>query len=197
MKTAVTSLPYDQPRPAAEREELPAFDYQTHHIGVVYSNIATLANYGRAKDVSSRDMLLRCVGRARSNDQVPLFRFTQHLGTSSLGPSPFISFLALRLHALFIPPMSEHPPLTTQPSLDSQNKPRSVRVWAKEAWIHITKHVGIGIICAVAYFDPYVPFFSYPFCPGSHTQSSFPVEIGASIYKQAQNLATSSYLSYS
>lgn len=50
--------------------------------------------------------------------------------------------------------MSEHPPLTTQPSLDSQHKSRSVRVWANKAWIHITKHVGIGIICAVAYFDP-------------------------------------------
>ncbi|KAI9453545.1 natural resistance-associated macrophage protein [Lactarius psammicola] len=50
--------------------------------------------------------------------------------------------------------MSEHPPLTTQPSIDPQNKPRSVRLWAKKAWIHITKHVGIGIICAVAYFDP-------------------------------------------
>ncbi|KAH9170589.1 natural resistance-associated macrophage protein [Lactarius sanguifluus] len=50
--------------------------------------------------------------------------------------------------------MSEQPPLTTQPSLDSQHKPRSIRVWVKKAWVHITKHVGIGVICAVAYFDP-------------------------------------------
>ncbi|KAF8257757.1 NRAMP family [Lactarius quietus] len=27
-------------------------------------------------------------------------------------------------------------------------------MWAKQAWTHITKHVGVGIICAVAYFDP-------------------------------------------
>lgn len=68
--------------------------------------------------------------------------------------SPFITFHALRLHALFTAPMSEHSPLPTQPTLDSLEKPRSVRMWAKEAWIHVTKHVGVGIICAVAYFDP-------------------------------------------
>ncbi|KAN0127926.1 smf Mn2+ and Fe2+ transporter [Lactarius tabidus] len=50
--------------------------------------------------------------------------------------------------------MSEHPLPTTQPSLGPQNKPRSIRMWAKEVWVHITKHVGVGIICAVAYFDP-------------------------------------------
>lgn len=33
-------------------------------------------------------------------------------------------------------------------------------MWAKQTWIHITKHVGVGIICAVAYFDPYVYLFS-------------------------------------
>jgi metal iron transporter len=55
--------------------------------------------------------------------------------------------------------MSEHPLPTTQPSLGPQNKPRSIGMWAKEVWVHITKHVGVGIICAVAYFDPYVYLF--------------------------------------
>lgn len=50
--------------------------------------------------------------------------------------------------------MSEHPPSPTQPPFDSKNKLRSIRTWAKEARIHVTKHVGVGIICAVAYFDP-------------------------------------------
>ena len=131
-----------------------------------------------------------------SEDALPLFRFTQHLGTSSPSLSPFISFHALRSHALFTPPMSDHPPLTAQPSLDLQNKPRSVRVWAQVAWIHITKHVGVGIICAVAYFDPYVSLFPTLSALRSQTQSSCPVEIGPSIYKQAQNLAISFYSSY-
>jgi metal iron transporter len=55
--------------------------------------------------------------------------------------------------------MSEHPPSPTQPPFDSKNKLRSIRTWAKEARIHVTKHVGVGIICAVAYFDPYVSLF--------------------------------------
>lgn len=58
-----------------------AFVYETHHMGVVYSYIATLANKCRVKDVSGCDLLSHCVGRARSSEHaVPLFRFTQHLG---------------------------------------------------------------------------------------------------------------------
>ena len=69
----------------------------------------------------------------------------------------------------------------TRPSIDSQNKHLSVRMWAKKAWIHITKHVGVGIICAVAYFDPYVSLFPYPFLPTVSYESPAPVEIGPSI----------------
>lgn len=54
-------------------------------------------------------------------------------------------------------------------------------MWAKKAWIHITKHVGVGIICAVAYFDPYVSLFPYPFLPTVSYESPAPVEIGPSI----------------
>ncbi|KAH9973228.1 natural resistance-associated macrophage protein-domain-containing protein [Lactifluus volemus] len=55
--------------------------------------------------------------------------------------------------------MSDHPSLTPQPSMDSAplNEPRPAGPagkWAKRVWIHLTKHVGIGIICSVAYFDP-------------------------------------------
>ena len=64
--------------------------------------------------------------------------------------------------------MSEHPPHTTQPPIDS-HKPRSIRMWAKQVWLHITKHVGVGIICAVAYFDPYVYPFSTFSAQGSYT----------------------------
>jgi hypothetical protein len=89
--------------------------------------------------------------------------------------------------------MSEHPLPTTQPSLGPQNKPRSSPNVGKEVWVHITKHVGVGIICAVAYFDPYVSLFLLLLpASGSHTHSFVPVEIGPSIYKQVQNLATSS-----
>jgi metal iron transporter len=42
--------------------------------------------------------------------------------------------------------------------------------WAKRVWIHLTKHVGIGIICSVAYFDPYVPFFTLPLYLKAHVQ---------------------------
>ncbi|KAI0297569.1 natural resistance-associated macrophage protein-domain-containing protein [Multifurca ochricompacta] len=46
-------------------------------------------------------------------------------------------------------------PVTSQPtSLDSMSDTRPTRTWAKEAWIHITKHLGVGVICSVAYFDP-------------------------------------------
>ncbi|KAH9980785.1 natural resistance-associated macrophage protein-domain-containing protein [Russula compacta] len=51
--------------------------------------------------------------------------------------------------------MSEHPPFTSQSSSDTLNRPPSpLRKWAGEFWTHITKHVGVGIICSVAYFDP-------------------------------------------
>src|SRR6266404_481039 len=72
--------------------------------------------------------------------------------------------------------MSEHPLPTTQSSLDSLNNPRSLRKWAKKAWVHITKHVGVGIICSVAYFDPYASFF-HPSLE-THTQSSSQWKLG-------------------
>ncbi|KAF8481695.1 natural resistance-associated macrophage protein [Russula ochroleuca] len=50
--------------------------------------------------------------------------------------------------------MSEHPSFSTQPSFDTLNMPSRPLRWAREAWIHITRHVGVGIICSVAYFDP-------------------------------------------
>jgi metal iron transporter len=63
--------------------------------------------------------------------------------------------------------MSDHPSLASQPSSGSLNTPSPPRKWAREAWIHLTKHVGIGIICSVAYFDPYVSLFSCPSSPQS------------------------------
>jgi len=56
--------------------------------------------------------------------------------------------------------MSEPPSLASQPSVDTLNRPPPHRKWVDEVWIHITKHVGVGIICSVAYFDPYVSFTS-------------------------------------
>ncbi|KAI9444556.1 putative transporter of the NRAMP family [Lactarius indigo] len=73
----------------------------------------------------------------------------------TINPSPPLYYFAPFARMLFsLRPCQNSLPFTTQPSLDSQHKPRSVRAWAQKAWIHITKHVGIGIICAVAYFDP-------------------------------------------
>ena len=65
--------------------------------------------------------------------------------------------------------MSEHPSLTSQPSLDTLNRPPQPRKWVDEVWIHITKHVGVGVICSVAYFDPYVFFPGFLCCHvGAH-----------------------------
>ena len=60
---------------------------------------------------------------------------------------------------------------------------------------HVIKHTGVGIICAVAYFDPYVfcysirvkqrPYFIY-----------FPVVTGAWISKRVPNLDTNYSLSF-
>lgn len=87
-------------------------------------------------------------------------------------PSPFCPWphsypFPLRLNAFFTSPMSDHPSLASQPSSDSLNTPSPPRKWARKAWIHITKHVGIGIVCSVAYFDPYVSRFSCLFSPQS------------------------------
>jgi hypothetical protein len=77
--------------------------------------------------------------------------------------APLISFRTSRPYASFPPSMSEHPSFSTQPSFDTLNMPSRPLRWAREAWIHITRHVGVGIICSVAYFDPYLsllfPFF--------------------------------------
>ena len=59
--------------------------------------------------------------------------------------------------------MSDHPSLASQPPSDSLNASSPPRKWARKAWIHITRHVGVGIICSVAYFDPYVCLVSWPF----------------------------------
>ncbi|KAH9953383.1 natural resistance-associated macrophage protein-domain-containing protein [Russula dissimulans] len=50
--------------------------------------------------------------------------------------------------------MSEPPSLASSPSLGSENNAPRPRKWTNAVWIHITRHVGIGIICSVAYFDP-------------------------------------------
>jgi metal iron transporter len=60
--------------------------------------------------------------------------------------------------------MSDHPSLASQPSSHTLNT-SPPKKWARQAWIHLTKHVGVGIICSVAYFDPYVPLFWCPFSP--------------------------------
>jgi hypothetical protein len=61
----------------------------------------------------------------------------------------------------------------------------------------ISRHVGLGIICFVAYFDPYFPglvsFVSSR--PINHSSLLHPGEIGASICKLAQILGTNSSLS--
>ncbi|KAI0281227.1 smf Mn2+ and Fe2+ transporter [Russula aff. rugulosa BPL654] len=50
--------------------------------------------------------------------------------------------------------MSVHPSFASQPTSDSPSTPSPPQKWARQAWIHISKHVGVGIICSVAYFDP-------------------------------------------
>lgn len=62
--------------------------------------------------------------------------------------------------------MSDQPSLASQPTSESLNTPSPPQKWARQAWIHVSKHVGVGIICSVAYFDPYVPF-SCPLSPQS------------------------------
>jgi hypothetical protein len=98
-----------------------------------------------------------------------------------------------RSYAFFTPPMSEHPTLTNQPSLDTLNRPSTPRKWVTEVWIHITRHVGVGLICSVAYFDPCVSFPAvFPLCRRGSSAFFFIEETGVSIYRQAQTLDTNS-----
>jgi hypothetical protein len=85
-------------------------------------------------------------------------------------PVPHSYPFAFRLYAFsfFTLSMSDHPSLASQPSSDSLNTPSPPRKWARQAWIHITRHVGLGIICSVAYFDPYVSLFSCSFSPQTY-----------------------------
>ena len=71
---------------------LPTFDFHTHHVGV-YS---TLANNRNAKDLPRMSLVASLVSvslrpasppQQPSEDGLPLFRFTQHLGTTSPRPS--------------------------------------------------------------------------------------------------------------
>ena len=107
-------------------------------------------------------------------------------------PSPAAALLSFRTshsYAFFIPPMSERPSLASQPSVDTLNRPSPPRKWLDEVRIHITRHVGVGVICSVAYFDPCVsfhPVFSVP----RLIRIFFSGETGAWIYRQAQNLGT-------
>lgn len=94
----------------------------------------------------------------KGKGSLPLFRSTtQHLGTPPFARRRSPISIRTSLDALFTPPMSDHPSLTSQPSLDTLNRPPP-RNWATEVRIHITRHVGVGLICAVAYFDPCVSF---------------------------------------
>ena len=130
----------------------------------------------------------------KGKGSLPLFRSTtQHLGTPHFARRRTPISIRTSLDALFTPPMSDHPPLTSQPSLDTLNSPPP-RNWLTEVWIHITRHVGVGLICAVAYFDPCVSFPA-PSVVGAHPLTSIIGETGVSIYKQAQTLGINSSLS--
>ncbi|KAI0275202.1 natural resistance-associated macrophage protein [Gloeopeniophorella convolvens] len=50
--------------------------------------------------------------------------------------------------------MSDSPQLSEQPALRSPEQTRWTRKCCSAVWTYVTKHAGIGIICAVAYFDP-------------------------------------------
>ncbi|KAI9511855.1 natural resistance-associated macrophage protein [Russula earlei] len=50
--------------------------------------------------------------------------------------------------------MSELPSRASTPSIRSLGSHTRPRKWVHDAWIYITRHVGVGIICSVAYFDP-------------------------------------------
>jgi len=104
----------------------------------------------------------RLRGRIIVDGSLPLFRFTSPStrvpGTPSFRPSPHsYPFAPSRSYAFFITLMSDPPSLSSIPSVDSVNNPSRPRKWSKVVWVHITRHVGIGIICSVAYFDPCVP----------------------------------------
>lgn len=80
-----------------------AFVHESHHTGVVYSYVATLANNCRVKNVSDCDLLFRCVGTARSNDQV------NTLYHSFVSPSIWVPPIhILSPPSLACPPQSTH-----------------------------------------------------------------------------------------
>lgn len=79
-----------------------AFVYETYHMGVVYSYVAALANNCRVKDVSGCDLLFRCVGTARSNNQVnTLYHYF-------VSPSIWVPIHILSPPSLACPPQSTH-----------------------------------------------------------------------------------------
>jgi hypothetical protein len=127
------------------------------------------ATIGRARKLpyTGSTLGLRVVcGPIIAKSSLPLFRSTPP-STWVHPPSPLAAllypFAPSRSYALFTPPMSDHPSLTSQASLDTLNSPPP-RKWVNEVWIHITRHVGVGLICSVAYFDPCVSFLAaFPF----------------------------------
>lgn len=101
---------------------LPTFDFHTHHVGV-YS---TLANNRNAKDLPRMSLVASLVSvslrpasppQQPSEDNLPLFRFTQHLGTTSPSPSLLVhlpphifsrSSLICSLHSSHVGTSSPH-----------------------------------------------------------------------------------------
>lgn len=59
-------------------------------------------------------------------------------------------------------------------------------------WNHLKKHTGVGIVCAVAYFDPYV--LSLSFCGKAMSFDNSLGEIGVLTCKLDPSLDIGSYL---
>jgi len=175
-----------------KRRERRARYTQTRLANLTHTRPCRCVNLGcpRKLPYAGAPLTLRASPRCHHcKGSLPLFRFTQHLGTPPSPVAALLSFRTSHSYAFFIPPMSERPSLASQPSVDTLNRPSPPRKWLDEVRIHITRHVGVGVICSVAYFDPYVsfhPVFSVP----RLIRIFFSGETGVWIYRQAQNLGT-------
>lgn len=84
-------------------------------------------------------------------------------------------------------------------ALCAKLRPPSMRLgWTRTVVNHVKKHMGVGIVCAVAYFDPYVSFSPLSSMLEELTGmlGVSEEETGAWIYRRDHSLDTSCCLSF-
>ena len=79
-------------------------------------------------------------------------------------PSP--SFLPFSSSPLPLSPLSPQLEMSGPPQVEAKQSKWQVKRKLRKAYdvvtLHLSKHTGVGFVCAVAYFDPYVCLFLVP-----------------------------------